>query len=105
MKNTYLLLLVVICISISSCGDSQSKSEIAVKDHIKKYATYPKSYEPIEFLDLVKIESSYLEEYDLGHMFRIKGANGINKVSTHTFRINVINGKYFVITRFLESWE
>lgn len=102
---TYILFLILF---LGSCSSDQNKAEKEVKKIITKFSTYPKSYDPIKFLDIEKVDSNaYKVSYKLGHMYRIKCSDGKDRVMDHTFTVVKINddGRMFVEVQPYERWE
>ncbi len=85
MKKRLSLFLLIFVFALIGCTE-QKKAERAVNKFIKKFATYPESYEPIETLDLEEYEG-LLKGYKLGVMYRIKNKDGVVEVRTHEFKL------------------
>lgn len=106
MKRLIYILSVVII--LCSCSSDQNKAEKEVKKIITKFSTYPKSYDPIKFLGIEKVDSNaYKVSYKLGHLYRIKCSDGKDRVMDHTFTVVKINddGRMFVEVQPFERWE
>lgn len=104
----YFLYALIIGLFLNSCSSDQRKAENEIKKIIIKYSTYPKSYDPIKFLNIEKVDSdAYKVRYNMGHMYRIKCSDGKDRVMEHTFTVVKINddGRMFVEIQPFERWE
>lgn len=103
-----LIIPLFLCLFVVGCSNQQ-RGEKAVKSFIQKFSTNPKTYEPIEFLD---IESNVQSDsnpnnfggykYKIGHMYRIMGQDGINRRVIHEFKLS---NNFNVIVEPFEDFE
>ena len=77
--------MLLFTLTLNGCTD-QKKAEREVNKFVRKFATYPESYDPIETLDLEEYDG-VIKGYKLGVMYRIRNKNGIVEVKTHEFKL------------------
>ncbi len=65
MKTIRLLAIIASALVIlSACNSEQNKAEKAVKQYLQRNLQDPKSYEPVSFSDVKKVQRSYKETMD-----------------------------------------
>lgn len=96
------ILLAFISFLVISCSE-QHKAEKAVSDFILKFATFPDSYEPIDFYEIEYCKNDYgIKSHKIKHAYRIKDKSGKLIVTAHEFKLSE---NFIVYVDFMEEFE
>ena len=99
LKRIIVSLAVILLVSCTP----QNKAETAVSEFITKYATYPESYEPIDFTEIQPFTNRFgLKAYKIKHAYRIKNKSGVLITTGHEFKLSE---KMIVYVDFMEEFE